>query len=324
MANPGYNGLGWNPIDELSRADADVSVFFLTQNGVTYNTPVDDPWFSAHEESSGEVGFTTITWYLRDYPVNVLGCIDQHQFCDPMYPDFDGASLGCTDLTSYQGAIDQVAYLPISTLQLNVAGRVISGLFYDNMYYSVFGRGASALRASETVSQLTQLATLTNHQWVIEINNWFATILARTQQSVLEYATPNLDLPAGGKIVSQHTRDDTLLCHAQKIQAPNGYQNFSLLGIVIIIVLGTIIIVLGTTIDSVVGACQSRWSKDAYGPLAWALDEKLQLQRMAYEGAGWSGWDNCDSAVPIYSKGRDLGQYTTTEKSHPTIQRAGE
>ena len=295
-----------------------MSIFFLAQNSIQYNAPVDDPFFSAHIAEYVVVDGINESYYLGDDYVNALGCIDQHQFCNPTYPGFDGNTTGCTTLTSYETAISELNGLLLSEFQMAAAGRIVSNLIFENMSYSVLGRGASALRASELTLDLAQVA-LPNNQWTIEISNWFATVLARLQQAVVEYAAGATDLPAGGQIISLGTIYDTALCHSQKVEATNGYQNFSVLGIAIIVIVSFVLIFVGLTIDSVVGWCQKRWKKNAYGRLAWALDEKLQLQRMAYEGAGWNFWKHRESAVPIYSNGGRLGHYTVLEDDYPTI-----
>jgi hypothetical protein len=89
----------------------------------------------------------------------------------------------------------------------------------------------------------------------------------------------------------------------------NGYQNFSLLGIVLILAFGGLLTALGLTIDIVVGAIQRRWFHDSPGWLGWVLDEKLQLQRMAYEGAGWGVWKGQMDAIPVTEGNTPLGMY---------------
>ena len=42
------NNTGWVPIPELNQTDSDITVFFLGANGITYDTNVTDPWFSAN------------------------------------------------------------------------------------------------------------------------------------------------------------------------------------------------------------------------------------------------------------------------------------
>jgi hypothetical protein len=74
--------------------------------------------------------------------------------------------------------------------------------------------------------------------------------------------------------------------------------SFSILGISLILGLGGVIIVLGMMIDSVVGWLHSG-HKSEYRSTQWALEDKLQLQRVAYEGSGFgSAWGKRLDAVP--------------------------
>jgi hypothetical protein len=63
------------------------------------------------------------------------------------------------------------------------------------------------------------------------------------------------------------------------------HQSFSVLGLMLIIVPGGIIIVLGMVTSTLVGQLQTG-KKNEYRHIQWVLEEKLQLQRAAYEGVG--------------------------------------
>lgn len=75
----GYKGNTWLPVPELNRTNADISLFLLAPNSVRYDTPVDDPFFSAHLLGGSTISSgTNFTWYISDYFVNTLACADQH------------------------------------------------------------------------------------------------------------------------------------------------------------------------------------------------------------------------------------------------------
>lgn len=75
----GYKGNTWLPVPELNRTNADISLFLLAPNSVRYDTPVDDPFFSAHLLGGSTISSgTNFTWYISDYFVNALACADQH------------------------------------------------------------------------------------------------------------------------------------------------------------------------------------------------------------------------------------------------------
>ncbi|KAK5711445.1 hypothetical protein LTR15_012518 [Elasticomyces elasticus] len=305
---------GWMPTPELNRTDADVTLLVLAQNSVNYPTPSDDPWFSAHIERKISLLDREEVYYVGDYYFNNVACTDQYQFCNP------NLEHGCTPLTDGTSVIDELAYIGLSDVQLATVTRIGMGLRFDNIYYSVNGRGASALRASETCSDNQQL-TLQKNQWQVEVDSMFATTLARLQQSMVDYAVGPTDLPPGIKAVYPSTYADKAMCRQQKIKTTTGFQNFSFLGTAIIIFGGTILIALGLTLDTIVSFIQKRRWPNNPGYLAWILDEKRQLQRMAFEGAGWKEWQKCDDSIPVMIEGQRLGRYKAPLATHPEIQR---
>jgi hypothetical protein len=210
--------------------------------------------------------------------------------------------------------IKAASNLGLSEQQLAVYVRLGVALIYSPMYNAVNGRGAAALRASQLAWNTeggTVQRDLPPNQWTVEVSGWFATQMASLQRLIVEYATGPTDLEDGGSVVEigSDMPSSQKLCSAQLAPLTNGYQNFSLLGIVLILTFGCLVIALGLTIDIVVGAIQRRWFRDSPGWLGWVLDEKLQLQRMAYEGAGWGVWKGQIDAVPVTEGDIPLGMY---------------
>jgi len=309
----------WQPVSQLNRSDADVSIIFLAQNTAAYTTPVNDPFFSAHSQHTYPMGGYNGTIYSSDHPVTALGCVDQHQICNPNYPGFNGDSIGCTPLTFANALFDDAQTIGFSDYQLAVANRFLqyltfSGAIGDAIYF----RGASALRANELQVALTSPG-LPDNQWVIEVSNWFALLLVQLQAYVVEYAVGPSHLGHLGTVLKFNFSSEKTVCDSQMVHSVDGYQNFSVLGVSLIIALGAVIIITGFVIDKVVGWFQIRIKKGGYGRLSWQLDDKLQLQRMAYEGAGWGQWRNCNKSVPIKEGVADLGQYTNEIAHHPSI-----
>jgi len=196
------------------------------------------------------------------------------------------------------------------------------------MFYAVYGRGAQALKATNTVFDLMQVAQLPDNQWVNELEGWFAFSLASVQQALVEKASgPTGVTEIGGYIISPSTIGEKALCERQMIGNVSGYQNFSTLGIAIILIVGLVIIVMGLVIDGVVGWWQERIFGKHYKKLAWVSDGYLQMLRLAYEGAGYSGWENCNEEVPV-GKGKEevmrLGGLDVENKEHPILVKASE
>lgn len=287
---------------ELNRTDADVTLILLNQNSIRYNDPVDDPFFSAHIYNNASAGNIHLDWYESDYYTTAIGCVDQAQICDP-------SAGACTPLADYNTVETSVfsGELALSATQLAVVKRLIGDLLIQTAYYAVNGRGGDALRANELVYSLNS-AALPNDQWQIEVDGWFGVSLARLQQSVVQYASGPTNLPFGGVVVAPLPGADTAVCGAQKVKGSSAYQNFDFVAVMVVVGVCSFVVVLGLTVDTCVACAQG---KGSYAKVAWKLDYLLQLQRMAWEGAGYGRWERLQKIVPVLSEGEgvSLGRY---------------
>lgn len=186
-------------------------------------------------------------------------------------------------------------------------------------YYSVHSRGAYALRASDTVNDLEQIA-LPNNQWMIEVSAWFAVSMAKLQQRVIEYATGPGYIP-NTMFLLRPEKDEEKMCKNQIVRSSANTVSFSVLGVAIILILGTALIATSLVLPTVIGLLR-RWLKwKDYKRLQWTLDANLQLQRLAYEEAGQGHWTGGASSVPV-TKNRDLiGLPEGIDVTHPRLGR---
>ncbi|KAI9699287.1 MAG: hypothetical protein M1836_002897 [Candelina mexicana] len=289
----------WRPIAALNRTDADITLLFLEQNSITYQAPCDDPMFSAHDAYN----ISSTVFYRSDRFVNVMGCIDQHQYCNPNALGQDNA---CTELSSSGGAGFAISLLRANDIQILTASRLAVEISSLTTYGSINGRGASALRASETVYNKDQ-APLPNNQWQIESSSWFATSLAKLQRIAVEYATGPDFLPEGAIVQKPPGSIWRAMCRTQKVRDTGANTSFNVLGVVLIIALGGLIILTNMILQPVVGWIQKRANRGDHCRLQWALDEKLQLQRVAYEEAGIGKWQGLMDSVPVTARGEAFG-----------------
>jgi len=312
-------GSGWTPISDFARADADISIFFFEANSVDYTYSNNDPLFSA---TTPVPGLNRTYW--PDILLTSLGCIDQYQVCNTSLP----LSTGCTLPTSLSLLIKDELNIGLNVYQSATVETLVMSMETSSMVYAVYGRGSQALKATSTVFDLLQVAQLPNNQWVNEIEGWFAFSLASVQQALSEKASgPTGVTELGGYIIHPSNAEEKALCERQMIQNVSGYQNFSTLGIGIILIIGLVIIVMGFAIDGVVGWWQERLLGKRYKKLAWASDGYLQMLRLAYEGAGYAGWENCDAEVPVgkeKEKVMRLGGLDDGDKEHPSLVKASE
>ena len=293
-------------------------MFFLASNSITSRYANSDPLFSATRELDLPEG----TYYDADDFLTVMGCIDQYQICNPAMPGTDG----CTPLGTIDALLDAADNIGLNNYQLSTQDTINIAMRESNMFNSVFGRGASALKAQSTVFERFQDAQLPNNQWQIEASGWFAVSLASLQQALVEIATGPVDIvSSGGYVESFSNPYDQEICNRQMIRNVNGYQNFSTLGVGFVLIVGAILIILGWVIETVGGFVQKSLLKKDYARLAWISDGYLQLQRLAYEGAGYVNWEGCVNYVPVSglldTKGQQLGGLDITDVKHPELEK---
>ena len=257
---------------------------------------------------------TDYPYYVSDRYVNVLGCTDQHQFCNP-------ATGKCTELTASDPVLQEIPTIGLNEVQTATALRLGVSILFMNTFFSVDPRGVNAFRASETIHNGVQVA-LPNNQWIIEVSSWFGVSLAKLQQKIIQYATgPSYDV----QTIAPRTKEDANMCKNQIIRSQGGTISFSVLGLCIIVIFGGILIVTSLVIDNLVGFIRRKLDWKKYKSLQWTLDEKLQLQRLAYEEAGQGRWYGCTGSVPVMKKDDRIGVPKHVDEMHPRLsQRSGQ
>ena len=269
-ANHSFSGttdtLGWSPIPELIRTDADVNLMFLAQGLLNYAAPVRDPWFMATTPFTDSNNETT---YLEDATIGVLGCADQYQICTQAHTE-------CTPLTGLFALLDAIEVMQLNDVQKNISSILAISIAFQTTYYNVNYR---ALRASDTMSVENSFHPgLPNNQWTIEITSWFANSMAKLQQQVVDFATGPLYNNNDLRFVSGSSN----ACGRQKIRNRPGYISFSTFGIVIVFSVGGALIIISLILDPLVGYFRKTYNYKDYKRLQWALDEQLELQRLAF------------------------------------------
>ncbi|KAN0099701.1 hypothetical protein V8E51_013476 [Hyaloscypha variabilis] len=162
-----------------------------------------------------------------------------------------------------------------------------------------------------------------------ELAGWFDISLVTLQQALVEKASgPANFVNQGGSIVSPGPNDSLgrKLCNSQMIRNVSGYENFSTFGVALILIIGTTLVILGWTLDIIVGFFQRYLFRRNFARLSWASDSYLQLQRMAYEGAGYTDWKYCADYVPVSGDldraSQRLGPLNIDDLDHPRFARS--
>ena len=278
----------------LNLSNADISAHFLAQNSVQYLAPVADPWLAANQlyNDSGS-GIDVVLWGPDEY-VSVMACIDQYQLCNPNSSPYD-----CTILGSQKDLRKGFLQIGLNPYQLATARRLALALIWTSTYETVLSLGSTALLARDRLVGLIGTGLPAN-QWQIEVEGWYTTSLAKLQSYVVEYAANVADLGPTGSVVAPSSGADAETqaaydqCSNQRIKNVGGYQSFSFLGLMIVICVGSTIIVLSWIVEPLVAFVRSKRgnNKHDYREIARIADHTLQLQRKAFEGAGFSdGWD---------------------------------
>ena len=280
----------WQPIPDLRRADADVSVVFLSQNSMKYLQPVDDPFFGAHRrnEESG-----TVT-YAADEITTVMGCAEQYQLRNPV-------NNRVSEFTSATLLKNSRANLTLSPIQIATFDRLVAGSVSSHLEFSVAAIGTEMLKARDRIYEDLVALSMPPNQWQEELKLWFSTSLARLQGEVLSFVVKDIDGLAPYAAPSEPTWISSFeaVCNNQIIRNMGGYQSFSMLGIILIIVLGVIIVITSLCIDSAVGLLRRRFGWQVYKETDWRLDFMLQQQRLAFESGNQAVWVGQDETIPV-------------------------
>lgn len=275
LSKNGSRSTGWTPIPELIRTDADVTLTFLVQSGLSYEAPVRDPWFMATIPQPLDPNSTeNITFYRDNSLPHVLGCADQFQLCTR-------AHTKCTPLTGSEVLPDAVTALQLNNVQKDISSLLCTVISTQPTHFTVNARGRSALRVSDTMLDEDGIQVgLPNNQWMIEIAHWFDISMARLQQQAVTFATGPLNLDKNHELVPGPRN----ACGRQKIHNTAGYISFSVLGISIILGIGGLLIFVSLVLGQVIGYFRETFGWKDYKRLQWASDEQLELQRLAYPG----------------------------------------
>ena len=221
------------------------------------------------------------------------------------------------------GALE-AAKLGFNGAQLSTSLQMGLAIPGQTTYDVVNPRGPNSLLASEKVYDLRSPG-LPNNQWMNEVSSWFGISMAKLQQKIVQLATGPENIPEGAtlKHLASESKFTKHLCDNQKIRSSSGTISFSVLGVAIILVVGSLIIFTNLILDMLVGFIRRKTGWNDYKRLQWILDEKLQLQRLAYEGANQGEWSGGLDAVPVTEYGNRFGLPREVNMLHPRLSQQG-
>ena len=282
----------WDPIPPLHLIDAEVTIFIMSLNGVSYLDAVDDLMFAAHDS------FLTPGLYRADDYYQVLGCAERYQVCPT-----SKETASCTAVNSRSHIYQQIHNIGLNQAQLTTAELVLNISETANVFTSVFGIGSTALLARDRVFQDLLSEGLPNNQWQLEATNFFGISLARLQESVMDFASKSYPFVTGQNLIPPSPEQEKYICHNQKIRDIGGYESFTAAAVLLIIVVGLIILILGATIDSCFAMVQRRFRWKSHKMMKWTTDGKFQQQRIAMSESGYGRWTGTFDEIPVTTRG---------------------
>ncbi|KAL9112426.1 MAG: hypothetical protein Q9227_003268 [Pyrenula ochraceoflavens] len=301
------------PIKEIARTDGDVTLVFLSKNGIRYIDRTDDEWYAAHRTTNDTYDVFGAPgqehYYLADEPASVLGCTEQYQRCDPTLPPERGCSiLDGSDALFFNNRIP-------------TAGRDIAlfwGLSLASLCNVLLNLGSSSLTAKLSLSQGVQ-GPLPTDQWQREVENWHSIILASSQNDALEDAVgPGNDEVLKWFWARPQNDVERYICKSQKIVS-TAYTNFSTMWLVIIVVVGMSIVLIEQSLETFVIWLERR-NIIKTSTTEWFGNKTLQLHRMAHEELGLGDWEGCrGKEIPVTRKGQLLGIFSIADPKHPRL-----
>lgn len=329
----------WRPIDALKVPDSDVYIFFMSAPGIRYSAPVTDPWFSAQTPANRtHANETASSFWVQDEPLGVMACAQQFQFCNPNLPE----SERCEPL---RGLLDPRRFdtwtkiFPSkNALDMIYWAETVFLYSIDMLSTTVYYVGASALRARYGLSHGFS-GPLPANQWQLEVEHLKNGMLASLQDAFVVVAN---GVPEALEEFRQPPMANEsmprMMCANQKIVS-NAYSSFNVMGVCLILIIGTLIILLELGLEPAISWWRRRKYRKhhvldmecgsnvksghpLYSTLEWSQTSVLQLQRLAHESAGYGNWSGCDKTVPVTERGEVLACLDLNESEHPVLQAA--
>jgi hypothetical protein len=278
-------------------------------NRVAYTGEVKDPFFRADLPIGGNR--LNESW-ISTASLTALACAEQFQFCNPA----TAGDNSCTLLSSLYDFDEAVAP---SSMRLNPRQAALYKMMRIMLYYMRLNSVLTFLKNEVLVS--TKLVygsfgistALPEVQWHREVENFHNLTLAGLQLNTIDHVgSPNVQIKDGqwlhDYIVPETDPEGINLCRNQLVHI-TGYNSFSMLGIILVVVLSALIILADIYLpwlvskgrrdpDDVIGGTDSHTAHNKLS--SWEEDDILQIQRQAFEGRGIGPWtDKNGNRVPV-------------------------
>ncbi|KAI0151628.1 hypothetical protein GGR57DRAFT_513942 [Xylariaceae sp. FL1272] len=317
------------PIDAITRDDADVTIAFLSGDGVVHSAPSSDEWYRVSPTpvsvsvASGGESVDSAAVYLPLEPASPLGCATSVQYCH-------GTTHNCGPLASFRDARSSAALLFNTPISYNNSNNATGDSF------SYFSAGISAYQSTSLGEVLEQLGPMSlaskssltagiqgplpSNQWQSDVLRWWDIIMASLQASYLGISYFNPSDPSLYPYRTNFTSEGfKRLCHNQKIRSTN-FTSFSVFGLVFTYVAGGLIILLSYSLEPISQLLYKRWGFREFAHLEWKTSTTLQFQRLAHEQIGSGTWSQGLAEVPVTRAGDVLSSLDISNPDHPVLR----
>ncbi|KAI0025906.1 hypothetical protein F4780DRAFT_789387 [Xylariomycetidae sp. FL0641] len=329
----------FEPIAPLRKPDAEVSILFLSANGVLFMNETRDPWYRATTHigsiTDGSVGEDKkpgiVPVYVQDQPGAPLACSIQQEFCLDPAPPGEGRRRHCLTspdlnlaLGTPTGGGDAFADADADAdarARVDWLATVAGPTTPRNAWLDL---GVRALAARRSLSRGVQ-GPLARAQWQTDVRYWFDVSLAALQQAAVGMAAGPPAGTAEAAVRRPEAEAARKICRSQKVLSSD-YVSFSVFGLATIFGLGVVLIAASALLEPLAARLRRRTPAAAYARLEWVTNGTLQLQRLAYEEAGFGVWAGGDAAFPVpkstsSSAPLKLPPLDLSDRKHPRLPR---
>jgi hypothetical protein len=297
------------PIPELARADADITLVFLSFSQM-YEAAVYDPWFSATKTGlyPARNNKVNATVFRRDRPLTTVGCTEQHQICTAGNSSSSSSPGHCTPMLGWlQLAYDAngVETLNFTSHQYTTYRRVFQAAIESIFPYVLqnLAQRDPPLLARRQIQGIVGLG-LPDNQWQLETEYWHSIAMAHLQRAVVAYGTG--EFAANTAYINVSTEpSDQWLCRNLIING-SSYQSFSLFALTFIFVIGLLVVVAGATIEELVAWLQRKLGRGISRQKEWTANGLLEMQSWLYEHVSCGVWSH-SRGIPICGPGETMG-----------------
>ncbi|KAI1130881.1 hypothetical protein F5Y10DRAFT_288601 [Nemania abortiva] len=285
---------GYVPIPELAQPDGDLTVAFLSGQGVFFSEPLDDLWYQATVPGSKNLTRVYNQVYRPREAASPLGCVEQYQWCSSTYRK--ESDQGCGPLASFYdaffGAVEQF-YLVGADTSRRASGKesfqVITWMVYSlisylvRLYTVLSCLGERSLDSQPHISY-GLMDPLPVNQWQLDVQHWFEIILSAFQAVFVGTALEPKNSDLENHRIKPMSSHRPSICNNQKIRS-SAHTSFSVFGLSFTLALGVFVMAVSFALEPVsFFFCKSR--KHKYANLEWSTNSSLQLHRLAHEELG--------------------------------------